>query len=387
MVAMQATSTSVARSAVNASRIRTGPPEIVQALCDIARKAMYRTGALSFYHRLRNRNVLTVALFHRVLKRDDPRWETALHEWTLTDDVFDECLTFFKRHYTLVALDDVKAALKGVRRLPPRSLLITFDDGFSDNSDYALPLLRKHGAAATMFISSEIIGRDERLWTEDLLWAFAAGRLHQRDIAGLYRLLMGEAARDEEDPLLVWELVRRGPGFEQARVEASLSALKINLNRVQYPRQMLSSGEITNLSANGFSIGAHGKTHTALPFASDLTSELCSPRVVLESALVPHRQCSIDAISFPHGAYTSEIVDRALSVGYLLAFTSDAELPKLKSGFLTSPLIGRIGVNGADIAPGGTFRPELLAAALFTVPRKCTGDTRKQNIRSERESC
>jgi hypothetical protein len=198
---------------------------------------------------------------------------------------------------------------------------------------------------------------------------------------------MGEAARDQDDPLLVWELVQRGPGFDQARVEASLSALKINLNRIQHPRQMLSSGEITNLSANGIAIGAHGKTHTALPFASDLTSELCSPRVILESALVSHRQCSIDAISFPHGAYTPQIVHRALSVGYLLAFTSDAELFKLKNGFLTSPLIGRIGVNGTDIAPSGTFRPEVLAAAFFTAPRKCSGSARKNNVRSKRESC
>jgi hypothetical protein len=115
MVAMQATSTGVACSAVC---FRSRLTAIVCVLRDIAWAAVYGMGALSLYHRLRNRNALTVALFHRVLKRDDPRWETALHEWTLTDNIFDECLAFFKRHYTLVTLDDVKAALKGVRRLP-----------------------------------------------------------------------------------------------------------------------------------------------------------------------------------------------------------------------------------------------------------------------------
>jgi hypothetical protein len=76
-----------------------------------------------------------------------------------------------------------------------------------------------------------------------------------------------------------------------------------------------------------------------------------------------------------------------LGVGYVLAFTTDAELSKLKSGFLASPLIGRIGVNGADIASSGTFRPELLAAAFFTAPRERTVSTRKANIRCKRESC
>jgi hypothetical protein len=53
---------------------------------------------LSPYPRLPNRQVRTVAMSHRVLKRDDRRWETALNPWTLPDELFDECLAFFKCH-------------------------------------------------------------------------------------------------------------------------------------------------------------------------------------------------------------------------------------------------------------------------------------------------
>jgi peptidoglycan/xylan/chitin deacetylase (PgdA/CDA1 family) len=334
-----------------------------------ARRVIYRIGALSLYHRLRNRQVLTVAVFHRVLKRDDPRWETALTQWTLPDDVFDECLAFFRCHYALVTLDDVKASLEGVRRLPPRSLLITFDDGFADNSDYALPLLRKHGVSATVFISSDVIGRNERLWTEDLLWAFKAGRLHQRDVASLYALLLGGPRYDVEDPGLIWEIVWRGPQLEKAQVEAALSALKIDLRRIAHPRQMLTRSEIANLARNGISIGAHGKSHTALPLSSDITAELCSPRVVLDAILALHHQRPVDALSFPHGAYTSEVVDRALAAGYAFAFTGEAELCVLKNGFLTSPLIGRIDVDGHRIAGTGRLRPDALAIDFFTAKR------------------
>jgi peptidoglycan/xylan/chitin deacetylase (PgdA/CDA1 family) len=273
----------------------------------------------------------------------------------------------------LVTLDDVKASLEGTRRLPPRSLLLTFDDGFADNSDYALPLLRKHGAPATVFISSDVIGRNERLWTEDLLWAFIAGRLRQRDLAGLYALLTGRPAQDVDDPGLVWEIVRRGPELRKAQVEAALSALKIDLHRVAHPRQMLTRNEIADLAINGISIGAHGKTHTALTFSSDITSELCLPRVVLDDILASHHQRPVDALSFPHGAYTSEIVDRALAAGYTLAFTTDAELCILRNGFLPSPLVGRIEVNGRRIAPAGKLRPELLATAFFTAKRGRAG--------------
>jgi peptidoglycan/xylan/chitin deacetylase (PgdA/CDA1 family) len=367
--AIQATFPGDACNAVDGSRPRVASSAAIRLLRDVARKTIYRIGVLSLYHRLRNRQALTVAVFHRVLKRDDPRWETALPSWTVATDVFEECLAFFKRHYALVTLDDVRASLEGARSLPPRSLLITFDDGFADNSDYALPLLRKHGAPATVFISSDVIGRNERLWTEDLLWAFTAGRLHQRDLACLHARLLGGSAYDAEDPKLIWEVVRRGPELEEAQVEAALSELKIDLHRIKHPRQMLTRNEIANLAVNGISIGAHGKTHTALPFSSDIATELYWPRVVLNEIVPAHHQRSVDAISFPHGAYTPEIVDRALAAGYTLAFSGDAELCVLRKGFLAKPLVGRIDVDGRRIAPTGRFRPEMLATTFFTAAR------------------
>jgi peptidoglycan/xylan/chitin deacetylase (PgdA/CDA1 family) len=370
---MQATFRGSACNAVDEVRTGVGPSTAIRLLRDAARKVIYRSGALSLYHRLRNRQVLTVAAFHRVLKRDDPRWETALTPWTVSDDIFDQCLVFFKRHYTLVTLDDVKASLEGARPLPARSLLITFDDGFADVSDYALPLLRKHNASATVFISSDVVGRDERLWTEDLLWAFTAGRLHQRDLACLHALLIGGSAYDAADPKLIWNIVRRGPDLEQAEVESALATLKIDLHRIRHPRQMLTKSEVANLAFNGISIGAHGKSHTALPFASNIAIELCWPRVVLNDLVAPHHHGSIDALSFPHGAYTSEIVDHALASGYRLAFTSDAELCVLSTGFLMSPLLGRIDVDARRIAPTGTFRPEMLATTFFTAAWRQAG--------------
>lgn len=345
---------------------------IIRALRDLARSAIYLTGLLSLYHRLRNHQTLTVVAFHRVLRSDDPRWETALSPWTLSDDMFEECIAFFKRHYTLVALGDVEAAREGTRPLPPRSLLITFDDGFADNIDYAMPLLRKHGASAVVFVTTDVIGREERLWTEDLLWAFAAGRISQLELACLHSRLIGEGtydtegASDLEGADLIWDLVRRGPQLKEEQVHAALSMLGIELYRLKRPRQMLTKAEIAELVTSGVSIGAHGKSHTALPLCSDTEAELRSPRAVLSDIVAGHGQGSVETLSFPHGAYTSDIVDQALDSGYTLVFTGDAELCSLESGLLNSPKVGRLDVDGRRIAPNGRFRPGALATSLFT---------------------
>jgi peptidoglycan/xylan/chitin deacetylase (PgdA/CDA1 family) len=345
-------------------------------LRNLVRTLIYRTGALSLYHRLRNRRTLTVVLFHRVLTRDDPRWETSLSPWTVADDTFDECLTFFGRHYALVTLDDVRASMRGTRRLPARSLLITFDDGFADNIDYALPLLRKHRAPATVFITSDIIGREERLWTEDLLGAFESGLIHQQQISDLHRLLFGEGICSPDCSKLMWDIVRRGPELDEVRAQATLYKLKIGLRRVKHPRQMLTREEIGKLVIEGLSIGAHGKTHTSLPLSSNVAAELHRPRVILTEVTAARSQDPIDALSFPHGSYTADIANQALAAGYKLLFTSEAELCVLRDGFLVSPLVGRIDVGGRRITSNGKFRPEVLATSLFRAGRRPQGRRR-----------
>src|SRR5260370_39809832 len=65
--AMQAKFPGAACSAVDRSALRVASSAAIRLLRDLARKLSYRTGALSLSHRLRNRQVLTVAMFHRVL--------------------------------------------------------------------------------------------------------------------------------------------------------------------------------------------------------------------------------------------------------------------------------------------------------------------------------
>jgi peptidoglycan/xylan/chitin deacetylase (PgdA/CDA1 family) len=293
--ATQATSWGGGRSAVEKTHNCVGSCP-TGFLHELAPRVIYRSGALSFYHWLRNRQVLTVVTFHRVLPRGDPRWETALIPWTLADDTFAQCLALFQRHYRLVTLPDVKEALEGTRALPSWSLLITLDDGFADNIEYALPLLRNNGAFATVFVTSDLIGHGERLWTEDLPWAFMAGQLRQRQLALLHRLLIGESACDPDDPQLIWNLVRRGPKLEEGKVQAALSSLEIDLPRTNHPHQMLTRDEIASLVTSGNSLGAHGKTHTALPLSSDIAAKLRCPRAVLSDRggpWSPFRLCGV----------------------------------------------------------------------------------------------
>ncbi|MEX0758089.1 MAG: polysaccharide deacetylase family protein, partial [Tistlia sp.] len=113
------------------------------------RAGLHGLGGYGLYHRLRNRDRLTVAMFHRVLPQADPRFAESDPAYTVSLARFEDYLDFFARHYAVVDYAD----LAGRRPLPPRPLLITFDDGWADTVEVALPALRRRGWNALVFVA------------------------------------------------------------------------------------------------------------------------------------------------------------------------------------------------------------------------------------------
>jgi peptidoglycan/xylan/chitin deacetylase (PgdA/CDA1 family) len=66
-------------------------------------------------------------------------------------------------------------ALKGEAEIPPRSVLVTFDDGFADFADVALPILTSMGIAATLFVTTAWVGESGMLSPAALRDVRAAG--------------------------------------------------------------------------------------------------------------------------------------------------------------------------------------------------------------------
>ncbi|MEG1327567.1 MAG: polysaccharide deacetylase family protein, partial [Janthinobacterium sp.] len=86
---------------------------------------------------------LSILIYHRVLARSDP-----LFPGEVDAVLFERQLRLLKRFYTPMPLADAVQRLQD-GSLPPRAACITFDDGYADNAQVALPLLRRHGMHAT----------------------------------------------------------------------------------------------------------------------------------------------------------------------------------------------------------------------------------------------
>ena len=75
-----------------------------------------------------------------------------------------------KNGYEVITLDELVTSIKNKKSLKKNKVVITFDDGYRDNFQYAYPVLKKHGFPATIFIISDFVGKPSSNKKEFLNW-------------------------------------------------------------------------------------------------------------------------------------------------------------------------------------------------------------------------
>ena len=106
-------------------------------------------------------------MYHRVSVEPGPL--------VVTRDSFSAQQEMLARRYEVVSLEQVAESVRGGPPLPPRAVLVTFDDGYRDNLDVAKPILDEFGHRATIFVPTDFIGSQRRLphdrrWIPTLNW-------------------------------------------------------------------------------------------------------------------------------------------------------------------------------------------------------------------------
>jgi peptidoglycan/xylan/chitin deacetylase (PgdA/CDA1 family) len=344
-------------------------------LRSLAKTALYRAGPLEAYHRARNRRALTVVMFHRVLDRGDRRWAYCDPEYTIAADLFGRCLDFFRAHYHVVSLEDVLAP---GAHLPDHPLLITFDDGWADHEQVALPLLANLGLPAVVFVAADAVDAQEPslFWEIRIVHAYRRGAISRAQLAALWN----NAAPAHPPPAFdrfddVRALIERLVALDPARIPPLLAPLD-DVLATPGDRHMLIQAELLNLPRHRIAVGAHGARHVPLARVPDAAGELSRARTDLARRL----GTPVPTMSFPHGSYTRATVDAARAAGFEALFTSDPVLNPLPDRGPAPRLLGRIGFDPIMIVDRrGGFRPELLADRLWRRPHETlTGEPRRR---------
>lgn len=255
-------------------------------------------------------------MFHRVLPRVDPLFPGE-------PDVrrFEEILCWVRKSFDVLPLGRAVEHL-AAGTLPARALAITFDDGYADNHDVALPLLARHGLAATFFVAADFLDGG-RMWNDTIIESVRRcdGNTLDPDLPGVGRLdLSSIAARSAAIERLLRELKHLPPAIRAGHTERIAEACRATLP----DNLMMRSTQVRALRAAGMEIGAHTLGHPILAALDAPTArrEIAGGKERLEELL----QEPVGLFAYPNGRpgrdYGAEHVEMVRAAGYKAAFST-----------------------------------------------------------------
>jgi len=260
--------------------------------------------------RLSGRKAGVALMYHAV----EPRWPDPAHELVPPHNVtlFDRQIRHVRRHYRIVAAADLKEAARARRRGERFPVAITFDDDLACHATFALPILRRHGATATFFLSGASLDEPHAFWYERLQRAF------DNHVSGLGALVLGDRAPAGEPGIHALSRVIVGEFEPEERVSLSerLSALvgpdptDAGIRRAQ----------VRELADSGMTVGFHTLRHEPL----SLLDEAGLARALVDGVaeLANAAGAPVDLIGYPHGRADERVGEAARAAGFTTGFTT-----------------------------------------------------------------
>lgn len=233
---------------------------------------------------------LSILIYHRVLPKYD-----YMRPDEPTVDQFDWQMELISRYMTPLSLHDALIMLEG-NRLPDNAVCVTFDDGYADNAIYALPILKKWGIPATVFVSTGFLDGGI-MWNDSVLEAI---RLCENEIdltflgLGICKLPTKLSRKD-----IAHEILKKIKHKDQDSRNKAVSKLVEQVN-IPLPRDlMMSSQQVLEMHEAGIDIGGHTVNHPILTKLKneDAEAEIINGKNYLEVLLGK----PIEFFAYPNG--------------------------------------------------------------------------------------
>ncbi len=136
---------------------------------------------------------IPILMYHYIGANPNPGKDLARDNLSVTPDEFEKQLDFLaKQGFSSVSLDTLYAGLMGTISLPPRPVVLTFDDGYIDFYINAFPILKRFNVHATSFLPTQLVGTGYYMnWNQVTelqssgLISFQAHTLHHPDLTTL----------------------------------------------------------------------------------------------------------------------------------------------------------------------------------------------------------
>jgi peptidoglycan/xylan/chitin deacetylase (PgdA/CDA1 family) len=262
---------------------------------------------------------LRVLIYHRIDPRGPEQVELNPDLTTASPIHFEQQLRYLTRAYHPVGATEVLAAFAGRHALPPRAVLLTFDDGYRDFRDVAWPLLKHYRVPAVLFVPTAFVEDPNRMFWSDALWQMIRRSAHPTVTVpgvGVLKLSTPVERLDSFRTTITW--LKRG--LPPARKEGIAHLADVFGVKPEPTRAVVDWPELRQLAADGVTIGAHSRTHERLDQIDGavLQAETAGCR----DDLVRELGACEPLFAYPYGDADGSAVHALGKAGFTLGFTT-----------------------------------------------------------------
>jgi peptidoglycan/xylan/chitin deacetylase (PgdA/CDA1 family) len=275
-----------------------------------------------------------VLTYHRVVPQEVVERQRIQPGMYMLEQSFAAHIAYLRERFTLLSMDELLDLWQTNRFKSDRSYcVITFDDGWRDNYQFAFPILRRYAVPASIFLATDFIGTTRWFWPDRMMLVLERAR-SQRS---------GPATRDEVSAMLAdtvgvrqsaddgsFMFVKSGMPIDSGaiielckEVEVDeIEALIARLGRVlgmdiSSERVLLDWAEVREMAAQGVSFGSHSCSHrilTNIPL-SEVSRELIESRnAMFQQGVMPS-----SVFCYPNGNFNPDIQKLVRESGYRAA--------------------------------------------------------------------
>lgn len=201
-------------------------------------------------------NLLPILMYHRVLAEPDPLQPDVPHQALLAEQ-----FRTLAGAFNVLPLHEA-ASLLQQGRLPPGAACITFDDGYRDNHDLALPLLREFGLPATVFVATGFLNGG-RMFNDSVVETVRRLDTGEIDLSrvGLGKRLVSDIASRRT---LISDLTKAVKYLEPAERDDFCETLCRQAGSRLPTDLMMDDRQVRAMSDAGVDIGGHTVNHPIL---------------------------------------------------------------------------------------------------------------------------
>ena len=300
---------------------------------------------------------LTVVMYHYVRNIENSRYVDIKG---LEFDLFVEQISFLNENYNIVTMEDVIRCNQGEHELPPKPMLLTFDDGYAEHFTNVYPVLKEFGVQGSFFVPAKPVIEHELLDVNKIHFILASVDNIDELIKDIkddifkyknefllssfeeYFSKLAIANRfDPKEVIFVKRLLQHAlPETLRKQLSSKYFEKYVGVKEATFAKELyMNEHQLKQLVRDGMHVGCHGYDHY---WWDRLDSDSLKLELTKSKEFLKSLGCDMSnwTACYPYGSSSDEVVLELENQGCHLAFTTEVNVVymSIESKYLYSRL-------------------------------------------------